>query len=103
MGDRQAGLVWENRRTGEHAIWVLRNGALSQTIRLPTEPTSWHVVGAADFDGDGQADLVWENSVTGQRGIWLLKSGTLSRVIPLPTEPASPEISSWEQKSSEVF
>jgi hypothetical protein len=87
--DGYADLVWENSVTGERGIWLLKDGTLSRVIPLPTEPTSWHIAGAADSDGDGQADLVWENTVTGERGIWLLKGGALSRIIPLPTEPTS--------------
>jgi hypothetical protein len=79
--------VWENTSTGERGIWLLKAGALSRIIPLPTEPTSWHIAGAADFDGDGQADLVWENTVTGERGVWLLKDGGVSSIRSLPTEP----------------
>jgi hypothetical protein len=81
--------VWENRVTGERGIWFLKAGVLSRIISLPTEPTYWHIAGAADFDGRGQADLVWENMVTGERGIWFLKAGVLSRIISLPTEPTA--------------
>ena len=82
-------LVWENRVTGERGIWLLKGGVLSGIIGLPTEPTSWHIAGAADFDGDGQADLVWENTATGERGIWFLEAGALNRIISLPTEPTT--------------
>ena len=63
----------ENSVTGERGIWLLKGGALSRVIPLPTESTSWYIDGVPDFDGDGQADLVWENTVTGERGVWLLK------------------------------
>jgi FG-GAP-like repeat/FG-GAP repeat len=86
-GDGYADLVWENSSTGQRAIWILKNGVLSDTIDLPTVPVQWHIVGVGDFNGDGNADLVWENSSTGQRAIWFLKNGVVSGSIYLPTIP----------------
>jgi len=87
IGNGQANLVWENKTTGEHTIWIMQNGAPSYSVALPTIPIEWHIAAAADFLGTGQADLVWENTITGERSIWILKSGVLSSIISLPTIP----------------
>jgi hypothetical protein len=44
LGTGQAGLVWENEITGQRGIWILKNGALTRVIQLPTIPTQWHIV-----------------------------------------------------------
>jgi hypothetical protein len=42
----QADLIWENTTTGEHSIWIMRNGVRAYTITLPTVPIQWHVAAA---------------------------------------------------------
>ena len=86
-GGGYADLVWENTSTGERALWLLKNGALSSTMDLPTIPAAWHIAGVGDFAGDGNADLLWENTSTGQHTIWLLKNGVRSGTMDLPTIP----------------
>ena len=65
----------------------MNNGTSTSAINLPTVDSSWHIAGAADFDGDGQADLIWENKVTGQRVIWFMKNGVPQASDFLPTMP----------------
>jgi hypothetical protein len=81
------GLVWENTTTGQRGLWVLKDGAFSSSVLLPTVPVEWHIAGVGDFNCDGNADLVWEDTSTGQRGIWFLKDGVFSSSAFLPTLP----------------
>jgi hypothetical protein len=83
----QADLIWENTTTGEHSIWIMRNGVLAYSITLPTIPIQWHVAAAADFLGTGQTDLVWENTTTGEHSIWIMQNGVHAYTVTLPTIP----------------
>jgi hypothetical protein len=83
----QADLIWENTATGEHSIWIMRNGVHAYSITLPTIPIQWHIAAAADFLGTGQTDLVWENTITGEHSIWIMQNGVHAYSITLPTIP----------------
>jgi hypothetical protein len=86
-------LVWENVVTGQHVIWLLQNGVFQSYHYLPTAPTNWRIVGAADFMGDGNVDLAWENMFPSStystfdpnHTIWFLKNGVYSRSQYLPS------------------
>jgi hypothetical protein len=86
-GDGQADLLWENTITGEHSIWIMRNGVPVSGIMLPTIPIEWHIAAAADFLGTGQTDLVWENTITGEHSIWIMQNGAHLYNIALTTIP----------------
>jgi hypothetical protein len=58
LGNGQSDLVWENTATGQHAIWILKDGVFQNSTSLLTVAAPWHLVGAGDFNGDGFADLV---------------------------------------------
>ena len=79
-----ADLVWQNSISGGRGIWMMKNGAVTSIVNLPTVVTSWNIVGVGDFNGDGNADLVWENT-NGAHSIWLMKNGVLTGSIALPT------------------
>ncbi len=69
-------LLWQNRQTGEVAIWKLDgNSQVTATISLPTVVLGWAVKGIADFDRDGIVDLFWQNELTGETAFWLLEDG----------------------------
>jgi kumamolisin len=87
LGTGQAGLVWENKVTGQPVIWTLNKGVYASSFGLFAVPLQWHIAGAADFLGTGQADLVWENKVTGQHVIWILNKGVYSYGLGLATIP----------------
>ena len=44
---------------------------------------SWHLAGAADFNGDGKTDILWENRVTGERVIWLMNGTSIGSGVDL--------------------
>jgi ELWxxDGT repeat protein len=73
--DRQEDILWQNRQTGEVAIWKLDDNNQVTVINLPTVGLDWSVKGLADFDRDGNIDLFWQNELTGETAFWLLKGG----------------------------
>ena len=81
----QSDLVFENTVTGQHTIWILKEGVFQSSITLPVVSAPWHLVGAGDFNADGYADLVWQNTANGERVIRLLVNGVHSSNINLPT------------------
>ena len=59
--------------------------------------TSWHAIGASDFNGDGFSDILWQN-VSGQAAIWEMNGTSqipggsqLVKPIPDPAGRRSPE------------
>jgi ELWxxDGT repeat protein len=68
-------LLWQNRQTGEVAIWKLDGNNQVTAISLPTVGLGWAVKGLADFDRDGSVDLFWQNELTGETAFWLLDDG----------------------------
>jgi len=75
-GDGHSDLIWQNKVTGQRAIWLMNGTTLVSNLVIATISTDWDLVGAADFNGDGQPDLIWQNTVTGQRAIWLMNGTT---------------------------
>jgi hypothetical protein len=56
---------------GNTAIWLLNGLQISQSGGLGQIPTTWSVVGTADFNADGKGDLLWLDN-TGNVAIWLM-------------------------------
>ncbi len=97
-GDREPDLVWQNRVTGQRAIWLMSGTAMAGERFLPTVPIDWEVASTADFDGDGQTDLLWQNIVTGQRAIWLMSGSVMVGERLLPTIPVQ-----WQMAATGDF
>jgi len=56
---------------------------------LGSEPTAWHVVAAADFNGDGQPDILWENPSTGEHLIWFMNGAIYAGWADLGSVPTA--------------
>jgi hypothetical protein len=57
-GDGHPDLVWQDPATGSSQVWFM-SGAQGTTFNGAvglSEPSTWRIVGAADFDGDGHPD-----------------------------------------------
>ena len=80
--DGHSDILWQSttgQDAGQASIWEM-NGTDPipygrQFVR--TNPgTSWHVIGAGDFNGDGHSDILWQNT-TGQASIWEMNGDTV--------------------------
>ena len=72
------------------------NGAsYSSFVDLGIVPTSWNIVGSADFNGDGKTDILWQNSVTGQRVIWLMNGTSYGSFVDLGVVPTAWDIRNY--------
>lgn len=80
-----ADLLWENVRTGNFSVWLLKNGVLQSDISVRNASLSWRAAGIGDFLGDGSSGIVVENTSTGERQIWIIRNGVYSSTITLPT------------------
>ena len=83
--DGETDIVWQNRSTGQRAIWIMNGATWAAERWLPVIPTQWQIVAAGDFSGDGHSDLLWQNTVTGQRAIWLMNGASYTGERFLPT------------------
>ena len=82
-GDGHPDLVWQDPATGQSQVWYL-GGAQGTTYSgsaALSEPNSWRIVGAADFDGNGHADLVWQDPATGMSQVWFMGGAQGATVI----------------------
>ncbi len=73
-GDGHPDLVWQDPATGVSQVWYmggLQGTTYSGSAAL-SKPSSWRIVGAADFDGNGHADLVWQDPATGTSQVWFM-------------------------------
>ena len=75
-GDGRVDLLWRNDN-GSLSNWLGKsNGgfASNDSVAASFAPTSWHVIGTADFNGDGHADILWRND-NGAISNWLGAAG----------------------------
>jgi Calx-beta domain/FG-GAP-like repeat len=68
--DRIPDLFWQNRSSGESAIWLMNGSKLETGIFLNQVGSSWQVDALADMNGDGNTDLLWRDYKTGENAIW---------------------------------
>ena len=84
-GDGTPDLFWRDSATGTTAVWLIKNGAVTQTLNSTPEPNlSWTIVDSGRY-GNGTADgLVWRNTATGENRIWSLDPTTLQNMQTSP-------------------
>ena len=56
---------------------------ISGGAALPNPGPTWHVAGAADFNGDGKSDILWQHD-SGSPAIWIMDGTNISRGAALP-------------------
>jgi hypothetical protein len=75
-GDHQVDILWQNRSTGQRALWLMNGSSGGFTpvgvVNLGWVDTNWEITATSDFNGDGQPDILWQNLSTGQRALWLM-------------------------------
>ncbi|MBI4663912.1 MAG: VCBS repeat-containing protein [Verrucomicrobia bacterium] len=73
-GDGQTDIVWQNRATGETAVWLMSLASFTTSARLTNDlGRGWNLAATADFNRDGQTDLLWRSQQSGQNEIWLMR------------------------------
>jgi O-acetyl-ADP-ribose deacetylase (regulator of RNase III) len=70
--DRIPDLLWQNRSSGENAVWLMNGTNIEKGLFLDKTDPSWQVAALADMNGDGNTDLLWRNYTTGENAIWFL-------------------------------
>jgi hypothetical protein len=86
--DGFADLIFENSATGNHRVWLLKDGVLQSSFGLSKSAPQWHIAGVGDFLGNGQPSLVLENALTGSHKIWIVENGAAQYQIWLPLAAA---------------
>ena len=77
-------IFWQNKSTGERAVWIMNGTNFSGSVSLGTLATSWNIMGVGDFNGDGKADILWQHT-SGARAIWLMNGTVLTSSVSLGT------------------
>jgi hypothetical protein len=54
--DGFADLVFESPSTGNHLVWLLKDGARVGSFPLLKSAPQWHIAGVGDFLGNGQTE-----------------------------------------------
>lgn len=76
-GDATADILWRNSSTGDNTLWVMSNGATSQTPSITNRGTTWNILAINDFNNDLRTDIFWQNSSTGSNEVWLMDGSTV--------------------------
>ena len=91
-GDGSPDLIWQNRATGQIAVWFFSGGTCIGTNYLRTAAQStfetdldWKIVAAGDMDRDGQTDLLWRHRTTGALRLWHMNGLVQWDSVPLWT------------------
>nr|WP_200873694.1 FG-GAP-like repeat-containing protein [Candidatus Magnetobacterium casensis] len=89
--DSTSDILWHNATTGEVALWMLKNGMISDTALLAAVSTRWQIQATGDFNGDGNSDILWQNTETAEVALWMLNANrTITAALSLGhvTDPA---------------
>lgn len=81
-GDGNPDLIWQNRATGQLAVWFLMGATRIGTNYLYTadginnieSDLNWKIVAAGDMDRDGYVDLLWRHRVSGAIRLWHMQA-----------------------------
>lgn len=71
-----ADIVWQNKTTGETAIWELKSDVTVDKAYLGTNVganSGWSIEGVADMNNDTVNDIVWRNNSTNDTAVWQMK------------------------------
>ena len=93
-GDAQCDFLWQNTRTGERVMWLLRNGVYQTGFFLQTIVPEWRIAGTGDLNGDSHGDFVWQNLRTGEHVVWFLRNGQYQNGFFFDTIPPEWQIAS---------
>jgi kumamolisin len=86
--DGFADLLFEHSATGNHMVWLLKDGVLQSSFALSKSAPQWHIADVGDFLGNGQPSLVLENTITGSHKIRIVENGAVQYQIWLPLNRA---------------
>lgn len=110
-GQKQPGLLWHDRSSGELAFWDLSANAVTGKHTLVGAVSGgawtcgagcadvWQAVLTTDINNDGNTDVLWFNRTTGAVAAWLLNSAgaaTGSQTLSWTCNAASGCASSWD-------
>ncbi|HXG70653.1 MAG TPA: FG-GAP-like repeat-containing protein [Gemmatimonadaceae bacterium] len=89
-GDGRNDLLWQNRSTGDLAVWHMSginqlSGAALSPARV--SDTRWKVVGTLDANQDGHVDLLWQHD-DGYVSIWLMAGEVQTGAVELAASAA---------------
>jgi Tol biopolymer transport system component len=76
--DGYADLLFQNRTTGDVAVWELQNGTSFVNGASFSPGAGWVVKSTGDYNGDGTTDIVLQNSASGALAVWLMTGVTIS-------------------------
>ena len=72
--DGQTDIVWQNRATGETAVWFMNRTSFANHGWITNDlGAGWIAAATADFNRDGKTDLLWRSPESGRNEIWLMQ------------------------------
>jgi hypothetical protein len=91
--DGDPDLIWQNRTSGQTAVWFLSGTTLIGTdfvYQADGHTTieadrDWKIVAAGDIDRDGNVDLIWRHRVSGAVRAWHMKGNVEWDSVPFAT------------------
>ena len=91
-------ILWQNDN-GQAAIWSMDGASMTGGGPVGSNPgSSWHLIGAGDFNADLNDDFLWQND-NGQAAVWLIDGMNVIGGGPVGTNPGP----SWHVKAAGDF